>query len=890
MTRSPRFTLGIALGALMAWFGGCSDSPSGIEDQSLPEEAMVSDPVADAAAALGAHGASTAPLFTAAQAVVETDVVYITLPPRTASNGVVAVIRNPRVGGTVWVSVSDGGFDPVPVAASAGDVVQIEVLGAGGARVALLSRSVPSRRPPRVVRTVPPRGKTDVPVNQNIVIVFSEPVAASTVSSSSLQLFRGNSAVPGTVRLLDGTGAMAAFVPAAALARNTQYRLQVTQAVRDLQGDALETGLTMVFTTGQSSTGAPASITVSPDTVFMVGPTYQMTATVRDAAGNMLIGQPVTWSTDDPNGLTVSATGLVTAREAGVFQVIAAVNELTAYAMVIVNAGPPASVVISPNPATVAAGDTIVLTATVRDASGYLVPGPSVTWSSSVLAVATVAPFGSVEVGRAFATMTGLSPGSVTITASSGVASGTASVTVGPPSRAVASVVITPASATLVMQGARRLTAALRDANGNEILYRLVSWTSDNAAVATVNAGGVVMGVGTGSTAVIATSEGVTDTAAITVMPPINLKSVSSGREHSCALSTAGAAFCWGSNLLGQLGDGSKDNSPWPVGVVGGLAFSSVTLGGEHSCGLSTSGAAYCWGGNYFGQLGDGSTTSSSVPVAVTAGPSFVSLSAGSYHTCGLTAAGAAYCWGINVAWQLGAATTETCGSTPCSTRPVAVSGGLSFSVVSAGGEFHTCGVTIAGAAYCWGSNLVGQLGDGTTTSSPVPVAVSGRLTFSSLSLGGLRSCGLITSGAAYCWGANFYGQLGDGSTTSSEVPVAVSGGLTFSAVSAGRETHTCGLTTSGTAYCWGWNVSGQLGTGSNSGPEQCPTSSGETTPCSRRPVAVTGGLTLGDVSVGQVHSCGTTVGSVVYCWGRGAAVGNGSTGSNVPVKVAGQP
>jgi alpha-tubulin suppressor-like RCC1 family protein len=900
MTLSPRFTLRLVFSVLVAWFAGCSDSPSGIEEQPPAEEAIVSDPVADVAAALGAHGGSAAPLFTAAQAAVETDVVYIALPPRTASNGVIAVLRNPRVGGTVWVSMSDGGFDPVPFAASAGDVVQIEVLGAGGARVALLNRTVPPRRPPRVVRTVPPRGKTDVAINQSIIVVFSEPVAASTLSPSSVQLFQGNRAVPGTVRLLDGTGAIAAFVPTAPLARNTQYRLQVTQAVRDLQGDPLETGMTVMFTTGQSSTGAPASIRVSPDTVFMVGPTYQMTATVRDAAGNILIDQPVAWSTSDPNGLTVSATGLLTARAADVFQVIATVNELTTSAMVFVNPGPAASVVISPNPATVAAGDTIILTAMVRDASGILFFDPAVTWTSSAPAVATVAPYGSAGFGRAFATVTGLSQGSVTITATSGAASGTASVTVGPPSRAVASVVITPASATLVMQGGRRLTAGLRDANGNEIRYRLVSWTSDNAAVATVDAGGVVMGVGTGSTAVIATSEGVSDTASITVMPPINLTSVSSGREHSCALSTTGSAFCWGSNHFGQLGDGSTgcdavkcegDTNPWPVGVVGGLAFSSLSLGTAHSCGLTARGAAYCWGNNFYGQLGDGSTTSSSVPVAVTAGPSFVSLSAGSVHTCGLTAAGAAYCWGANHSGQLGAANSETCDSSPCSTQPVPVSGGLTFSMVSAGGEHHTCGVTIAGAAYCWGSNLVGQLGDGTTTSSPVPVAVSGQLTFSSLSVGGIRSCGLITSGAAYCWGNNFYGQLGDGSTNSSSVPMAVSGGLTFFAVSAGGQRHACGLTTSGAAYCWGWNVSGQLGTGSNTGPEECLLpESGLTTPCSKRPVAVTGGLTFRDVSVGRVHSCGTTVARVVYCWGSGAAVGNGSTGSNLPVKVAGQP
>jgi alpha-tubulin suppressor-like RCC1 family protein/uncharacterized protein YjdB len=868
MTRSPRFTLGIGLGALMAWFAGCSDAPSGIEEQPLAEEAMVSDPVADSAAALGAHGTSAAPLFIGAQGVVETDVVYITLPPRTASTGVIAVIRNPRVGGTVWVSMSDGGFDPVPVAASADDVVQIEVLGAGGVRVALFHRSVPVRRRPRVVRTVPPRGKTDVPVNQSIIVVFNEPVAASTVSSSSVQVFRGNSAVPGTVRLLDGTGAMAAFVPTTPLARNTQYRLQVTQAVRDLQGDALETSMTMMFTTGQSSTGAPASITVSPDTVFMVGPTYQMTATVRDAAGNMLIDQPVTWSTSDPNGLTVSPTGLVTARAANVFQVAAKVNELTAYAVVIVNPGPPASVVISPNPATVAAGDTIILTATVRDASGYLVPDPSVTWTSSVPAVATVAPFGSAGVGRAFATVTGVSPGTATITATSGAASGTAATTVAQPGP-VASVMVTPASTALLLGVTTQLTATVRDANGVAIRNRPVSWTSDNAAVASVDANGVVTGVGPGSARVIATSEGVSGTAAITVTV-INLQTVQAGGEHACGLTTSGAAYCWGFDDYGQLGDGStehtwgtRDYSPWPLPVAGGLTFSSLTIGYDHNCGITTSGAAYCWGDNDSGQLGDGSTTSKSVPVAVRAGPSFVSLTAGSDFTCGLTAAGAAYCWGANYGGQLGD------GSTTSRSIPVAVNGGLTFSMVSAGGG-NACGLTTSAAVYCWGGGSGG------------PVPVSGSITFSIISVGGSHTCGLATSGAAYCWGVNYAGQLGDGSITSRSVPVAVSGGLTFSMVSAG-EGHTCGVTTSAAAYCWGNGFYGQLGTGGYGG-EQCGSHN-----CSTRPAAVTGGLTFARVSAGGNQTCGVTVGSTAHCWGYGA-LGNGSTQSLVPVKVAGQP
>jgi alpha-tubulin suppressor-like RCC1 family protein len=890
MTLSPRFTLRLVFSVLVAWFAGCSDSPSGIEEQPPAEEAIVSDPVADVAAALGAHGGSAAPLFTAAEAVVETDVVYIALPPRTASNGVIAVLRNPRVGGTVWVSMSDGGFDPVPFAASAGDVVQIEVLGAGGARVALLNRTVPPRRPPRVVRTVPPRGKTDVAINQSIIVVFSEPVAASTLSPSSVQLFQGNRAVPGTVRLLDGTGAIAAFVPTAPLARNTQYRLQVTQAVRDLQGDPLETGMTVMFTTGQSSTGAPASIRVSPDTVFMVGPTYQMTATVRDAAGNILIDQPVAWSTSDPNGLTVSATGLLTARAADVFQVIATVNELTTSAMVFVNPGPAASVVISPNPATVAAGDTIILTAMVRDASGILFFDPAVTWTSSAPAVATVAPYGSVAVGRAFATVTGVSSGSVTITATSGAASGTVSTTVAQPGP-VASVTVTPASTALLLGVTTPLTATLRDANGYRIRNRPVSWTSGNTGVATVDANGIVTGVGQGLAAVVATSEGVSGTASITVTV-IDLQTVHSGDRHACGLTTSGAAYCWGRNEGGQLGDGSTADSPWPMAVAGGLTFSSLSVGYRHNCGLTTSGAAYCWGTNDFGQLGDSSTTSRSVPVAVAAGPGFVSLSAGPGLTCGLTAAGTAYCWGDNQHGQLGAASTETCGSSrlACSRRPIAVSGGLTFSTVSAGGGStvsaaggRACGVTTSGAAYCWGYGADGELGNGSNASSAVPVPVSAGLTFSTISVGSAyHSCAIATSGAAYCWGGNFTGELGNGSTTASSVPVAVSGGLTFSLVSAG-EWHTCGVTTSGAAYCWGNGTHGQLGGGY--GGEQCGSSN-----CSTRPLAVAGGLTFSRLSAGGSRTCGMTVSGTAYCWGM-SELGNGSWEHRAaPVKVAGQP
>ncbi len=290
------------------------------------------------------------------------------------------------------------------------------------------------------------------------------------------------------------------------------------------------------------------------------------------------------------------------------------------------------------------------------------------------------------------------------------------------------------------------------------------------------------------------------------VVPPADqaFYGVSVGNGFACASELSSLAYCWGSNDLGQLGNGTSFNSSAPGASVSAPQqfFTSVTAGGSHACGVN-GGGGYCWGSNGFGQLGNNTTSSSEVAVGVL-GLSFNMISAGYSHTCGVTQTLAPYCWGDNSLGQLGNDSLGTYDSIP--TR---VYGNLSFVSMSAGYGF-SCGLTTSGGAYCWGYNDPGQ------NNSTVPFPVPGNHTFTSISTSrGPTSfaCGVDVNGTAYCWGDNSIGELGNGSLSSSTIPVEVSGNLVFLEVSAGY-TSACGIAYSGT-YCWGDNGFGELGNGS---------------------------------------------------------------------------
>lgn len=282
---------------------------------------------------------------------------------------------------------------------------------------------------------------------------------------------------------------------------------------------------------------------------------------------------------------------------------------------------------------------------------------------------------------------------------------------------------------------------------------------------------------------------------------------------YQCGLTTSGEIWCRGYNNYGQLGNGTTTASPTDfVKVNSSQVFASISINYIGACALTTSGAAYCWGYNGYGQNGDGTTTQRNSPVAVNGGLTFSKISRAALTTCGLTTAGAAYCWGYNAHGNVGDGTTAT-----GKTSPTAVTGGYTFtdiSTTSNEGSTHTCAIRSDNTApvMCWGYNGYGAIGDGTTTarSSPTPTSNLSGLTFSKIVAGSYNTCALSGS-TTYCWGMNNTGQNGDGTTTQRPTPVTVTGGLSFTDIVTTGRTY-CGLTSSNAIYCWGYNTYKQIG------------------------------------------------------------------------------
>jgi alpha-tubulin suppressor-like RCC1 family protein len=503
---------------------------------------------------------------------------------------------------------------------------------------------------------------------------------------------------------------------------------------------------------------------------------------------------------------------------------------------------------------------SVGMTATLYDSLDRVIEDERViTWTSSQPSVATVSGSGRTAVVH------GEREGLSTIRVTSETQSADFIIKVGP--MPVDTIDIIPDTVTIGLGGTFALQAETRDSLGNILSGRLVEWSSSNGTYVTVSEAGVIEGVALGEATITATSEGKSNTAFVRVIAGAVALGTGASANHACALATGGALFCWGSNSDGQLGDGTATDRAVPTyasAVPSGLV--QVVTGLEHSCALDAEGNAMCWGANDLGQLGDG-TISEPKFAMVTGGHRFTKLAIGKYTTCGIATTGTTYCWGQRVNGT--ATTTEQ-------PTPLAVSGSYVDLVGAPYGG--ACGRTAGGAMYCWGA-----IGWGQTAASQFPVSPTrfgGTMTFSTIVAGHHHQCGL-SGGTAWCWGSQMDGVVGDtvgyfdfdtGEIGDVSVPVRVYNAPALVSLVAG-DNWTCGLTSSGAAWCWA---------GIDGLPVLAGAASGAILP-TKGAIANAAGLRFTQLTAGRNTACGMDSGGIVYCWGDNTS-GQAGQGTFTPM------
>ncbi len=374
---------------------------------------------------------------------------------------------------------------------------------------------------------------------------------------------------------------------------------------------------------------------------------------------------------------------------------------------------------------------------------------------------------------------------------------------------------------------------------------------------------------------------------------------IGTGTNSTCALSYDENVYCWGYGPTGNLGNGSSTSSNVPMaintsGVLSGKTIKAASAAWNRTCAIASDNNAYCWGTGTGGELGNGGSANSNMPVAVNtsgvlSGKTIKAISAGGNNTaCVIASDNLAYCWGVNTSGQLGNG-NNTNSNVPVAVSTSGVLSGKTIKSISVG-PYSTCVIASDNNAYCWGLNGLGQLGNGSTTDSNIPVAVStsGVLagkTIKSISAGWNTTCAIASDDKAYCWGSGTNGLLGNGGTSLSNVPVAVStsgvlAGKTVTTISAGNNGSSCLIASDRNVYCWGANTNGQLGNGS---------ASNSSVPVAVNTTGVMPGGNARTIAVGGVV-CVTGFDKKTYCWGPGSSgqLGNaGNTSSNVPVLVS---
>jgi alpha-tubulin suppressor-like RCC1 family protein len=343
----------------------------------------------------------------------------------------------------------------------------------------------------------------------------------------------------------------------------------------------------------------------------------------------------------------------------------------------------------------------------------------------------------------------------------------------------------------------------------------------------------------------------------------------------SCAVIATGSPVCWGDDEFGELGDGVNGGErDAPIAVPGLAAVTQAAIGWPHACAVITGGHLDCWGEDVFGEIGDGTTDRKQAPVEVSALSGVTQVSAGEHHSCAVLATGRVDCWGGD-SWEVGQLGNGTLGG---SRTPVEVEK-ISTATQVATSRYGSCALLSGGHVDCWGGDFGGSLGNDTNAEpSDVPVEVHDLTDAVQIAAGEEHFCAALATGHVDCWGGNVNGQLGDGSEHLSEVPAEVQGLTDATEVVAGHE-HTCALQSSGHVDCWGENANGQLGNGTTIGPKLCEQS---WVACSEVPIEVPG-LIASKLAAGGNDSCALLSSGRVDCWGgnESGQIGDGAFGPN---------
>lgn len=391
------------------------------------------------------------------------------------------------------------------------------------------------------------------------------------------------------------------------------------------------------------------------------------------------------------------------------------------------------------------------------------------------------------------------------------------------------------------------------------------------------------------------------------------------GWGKACAIAADGTLWCWGDNTAGSLGDGTYTDRTRPI-EIGTGTWQSVALGYASTCAIDASGALWCFGANGWGQLGDGTTTTKPAPVRVGIA-TWTSVSAGPAHTCGIQSDGSLWCWGSDEVGQLGDGTT----STQLVTSPTQVAPGRTFLAVSAGWAY-TCAIRADHTLWCFGDNVLGELGDGSTTNASSPEQIGTASDWTAIAAGYQTTCGIHGAGGTVsCWGFDNGGQAGNGSPTPSLVKPHDLAGLTGVTAVAVGDDQTCAIA-QGRLFCWGFNLAGTVGDGTSTmraspvevGPASdwtqvaadgrltCAGRAGGTLWCwgargrgglgdgtiddALGPRSVATGAHFTHVTLQSADGCGIQTDGTLWCWGSAnfgvTGFGGGTTSTDVPKRV----